>query len=90
MADMPVPVTVDVADLAARLDELVALAAAGTPVVIRAGGRDRATLGPPPTPSAPPAGGKREWVFGLHAGQIVMADDFDDYVTEEQFLRGDI
>jgi len=90
VADAPVPVTVDVADLPGRLDELVALAAAGTPVVIRAGGQDRATLGPPPVPPAPPAAGPREWKFDLHAGQIVMADDFDAYVTEEEFLRGDI
>lgn len=86
MADTPVSVTVDVTDLPARLDELVALAAAGTPVVIRAGGQDRATLGPPPAAPAPPAGGGREWVMGKYAGRIWIADDFDAPLPDSFWL----
>ena len=78
--------TVNLADFVGRFGELTDLVDAGTPVTIEFEGRRVALAAAPPEPTP---GGKREWKFDLHAGLIEMRDDFDDYITEEQFLRGD-
>ena len=83
-------VTIDVSELPARLAEALALAKAGTEVLVTDAGGRRARLTPADPPQAPPAAGKREWVMGLHAGLIHMREDFDDYIDEDAFLRGDI
>ncbi len=73
-------VTVDVRDLPGKLSELVTLAAAGTEVLVRDGAATAKLVAP----------AKREWVFNLHPGAMVMRDDFDDYIDEEDFLKGDV
>lgn len=61
--------TIDIRELPARLDELLALAAAGREVVLSDGSVPRARLSPilPPTGRVP----------GLHAGALSPAADFD-------------
>ena len=65
---------VDIAELPARFEELVQLAAAGAEVVVTDGDVPRARLLPVPTP-APNGGVPR--VPGLHAGMIRTTADFD-------------
>ena len=85
--------TFDVKDLPARLDEMLALVAAGTEVVLADGETARARLLPPvdPVPEGPR-------VLGLGAGPRVMglgagpgywvADDFDAELPDS-FWFGD-
>ena len=75
------PVTVDVADVPGRFEELLALAAAGTPVVITRDGRSRGRL-----VADPAAAGRR--VAGRYAGKMWMADDFDAPLPDEFWLGG--
>ncbi|MBA4067669.1 MAG: hypothetical protein C0501_28990 [Isosphaera sp.] len=82
-------VTIDVSELPGRLREALDLAKAGTEVVVRDGTGPAVKLVAVPDPPPPPAG-KREWKLGLHPGSMVMRADFDDYIDEEAFLRGDI
>jgi len=81
-------VTIDIADLPGRLQEVLGLARSGTEVVVQDATGPVARL--TPITAAPPPRAKREWKLGLHPGAMVMRADFDDYVTEEEFLRGDI
>lgn len=61
--------TIDVRDLPARLNEVLALAAAGHEVIVSDGSTPRARL----VPFQPSAGR----IAGLHAGAVQMAPDFD-------------
>ena len=61
--------TIDIRDLPARLDELLALAATGREVVLSDGSVPRARL-LPITPRGPR-------IPGLHPGSMTMAPDFD-------------
>ena len=81
-------VTVDVRELPGRIGELVAQAAAGTEVLVRDGAATAKLVAAPLPPV--PVTGKREWVFNMHPGAMVMREDFDDPIDEEAFLRGDI
>ena len=74
-------ITVDVRDLPGKLTELLSLAASGTEVLVQDGDA-KAKLVPPPA--------RREWVFNLHPGAMVMREDFDDPIDEEDFLKGNI
>jgi antitoxin (DNA-binding transcriptional repressor) of toxin-antitoxin stability system len=60
---------IDIRDLAARLDEALALAAAGQEVVLLDGTTPRARL--------IPFAGSGERISGLHAGAIQASADFD-------------
>jgi antitoxin (DNA-binding transcriptional repressor) of toxin-antitoxin stability system len=64
---MPTPI--DIRELPARLDELLALAASGCEVVLNDGIVPRARL-TPITPRGP-------LIPGLHPGSMTMASDFD-------------
>ena len=81
-------ITIDVNDLPGRLAEALDLARTGTEVVVQDATGPVAKLVPVSVPAAPAA--KREWVFNLHPGAMVMREDFDDYIDEEDFLRGNI
>jgi antitoxin (DNA-binding transcriptional repressor) of toxin-antitoxin stability system len=72
-------VTVDVRELPGKLSELVTLAAAGTEVIVRDGAATAKLIAP----------AKREWVFNMHPGAMVMREDFNDPIDEEAFLQGD-
>jgi antitoxin (DNA-binding transcriptional repressor) of toxin-antitoxin stability system len=74
-------VTVDVAELPSRLQELVTLARNGAEVVVRDATGPVAKL----IPAAP---AQREWVLGLHPGAMIMAPDFNDYLDEENWEDG--
>jgi antitoxin (DNA-binding transcriptional repressor) of toxin-antitoxin stability system len=63
------PTTIDIRDLPARLDEALALAAAGQEVVLLDGATPRARL--------IPFASSGERIAGLHAGAIQPAADFD-------------
>ncbi len=63
------PTTIDIGDLPARLDEALAIVAAGEEVVLLDGPTPRARLVPNVRP------GQR--AAGLHAGAIQPAPDFD-------------
>jgi antitoxin (DNA-binding transcriptional repressor) of toxin-antitoxin stability system len=65
---MPVTTELDIRDLPARLDEVLALAAAGHEVILLDGITPRARLVPCPVTNR---------VAGLHAGVIQTAPDFD-------------
>lgn len=67
---------VDVHDLPARLDEVIALAKAGQEVVVVANGAPCAKL----IPVEPPRGAR---VPDLHPGAIVMLPGFDDPLSLE-------
>lgn len=69
------PTQVEVHDLPARFAEVLALAAAGTDVIVTDGNIPRARLLPLP-------GGVGR-VPGLHQGAIQAADDFDAPLPEE-------
>lgn len=80
--------TVNVAELKGRLPELLAKAASGTEVLVTDGTATGKLVLPPEPATQPPA--KREWVFNLHPGAMIMREDFDDYIDEEDFLKGNI
>ena len=61
--------SIDVQELAARLDEILKLANAGTEVIVTEGNVPRAKL--------LPLGDKPPRVAGLNAGTMQIADDFD-------------
>lgn len=63
------PVTIDIRDLSARLDEVLALASAGREVILLDGSTPRARL--------VPLAAARQRVAGLHAGALQPAPDFD-------------
>lgn len=77
-------VTIDVVDLPGRLAEALDLARAGTEVVVQDANGPVVKL----VQAMQPA--KREIVFNMHPGAMEMREDFDDYIDEEDFLRGDI
>lgn len=83
-------VTISVDELPGRLSEALELARSGTEIVVQDESGPVAKLVPAAAASTSPPSGKREWVFNLHPGAMVMREDFDDYVDEEAFLRGDI
>jgi antitoxin (DNA-binding transcriptional repressor) of toxin-antitoxin stability system len=70
-------VTVDVRELPGMLSELVTPAAAGTEVIVRDGAATARLVAP----------AKREWVFNLHPGAMVMREDFNDPIDEEAFCE---
>lgn len=79
----------DVKDLPARLDEMLAVVAAGTEVVLTDGETPRARLLPPaePVPRAGDLGPPR--ILGIHAGlPFYVADDFDAELPDS-FWFGD-
>jgi antitoxin (DNA-binding transcriptional repressor) of toxin-antitoxin stability system len=63
------PTAIDIRELPARLNEVLALTAAGREVVLLDGTTPRARV----VPLGPP----RERVAGMHAGAIQPAPDFD-------------
>ena len=77
-------VTINVAELPGRLTEALDLVRAGTEVIVQDAAGPVAKL----VPVAPAA--KREWVFNMHPGAMVMREDFDDYIDPEDFLKGNI
>ncbi|HEX4611044.1 MAG TPA: hypothetical protein VH092_22830 [Urbifossiella sp.] len=81
-------VTIDISSLPDRLTEVLELAKNGTEVLVTDAAGPVVKLVPAAPPS--PSTGKREWVFNLHPGAMVMRADFDDPVDEDAFLRGDI
>jgi antitoxin (DNA-binding transcriptional repressor) of toxin-antitoxin stability system len=81
--------TVNVAELPGRLSELLAKAAEGAEVLVT-DGEVVGKLVPPANPATPPPAGRREWKLGLHPGAMIMREDFNDYIDEEDFLKGDI
>ncbi len=66
---------VDVRELPARWEEVLALASSGNEVLLTEGGTPRARLVPWPEPTAR--------VAGLHAGAIEPAPDFDAPLPED-------
>jgi antitoxin (DNA-binding transcriptional repressor) of toxin-antitoxin stability system len=76
-------ISVDVSEVPGRLQELLSLVRAGTEVVVRDGDRPAVRM----LPADPPLS-RREWVFNMHPGAMVMREDFDDYIDEEDFLAG--
>jgi antitoxin (DNA-binding transcriptional repressor) of toxin-antitoxin stability system len=81
--------TVNVTELPGRLSELLAKAAGGTEVLVT----DGASVGKLVTTTSPAGlsiNGKREWKLGLHPGAMIMREDFDTYIDEEDFLKGNI
>ncbi len=78
-------ITVDAKELPGRLAELVALVERGDEVIV-CDGDVPAKLVPPPPPAPTPI--KREWVFNMHPGAMVMREDFDDPIDEDAFLKG--
>lgn len=77
-------VTIPLNELAGRLIEAIDLARAGTEVVVQDANGPVAKLVAATVPA------KREWVFNLHPGAMVMREDFDDYIDEEDFLKGNM
>ena len=77
-------VTIDMQDLASRLTEALDLARSGTEVVVQDANGPVVKL----VQATQPA--KRDFIFNMHPGAMVMREDFDDYIDEEEFLRGDI
>ena len=87
---------VDIHDLPARLDEVLALASAGQEVVLMANGTARARLMPVSvgighgnnaTPSTIVSGLQAEpRVLGLRPGAIILAPDFNDPLSDEFWL----
>ena len=71
--------SIDVQELAARLDEILKLANAGTEVIVTAGNVPRAKL--------LPLGDKAPRVAGLNAGAWTIADDFDDPLPDDFWSR---
>jgi antitoxin (DNA-binding transcriptional repressor) of toxin-antitoxin stability system len=69
-----VPETIDIRELPARLDELLALAAAGREVILADGPEPRARLLPVRPVERRP---------GLHAGAIQPSADFDAPLPED-------
>jgi antitoxin (DNA-binding transcriptional repressor) of toxin-antitoxin stability system len=69
------PTMIDIRELPARLDEMLARAAAGDEVVLLDGDAPRARLVPVEAP--------RERILGLHPGAIWTTPDFDDPLPEE-------
>lgn len=67
-------ITIEAKELPGRLAELVALVERGDEVIVR-DGDVTAKLVPPSPPVPTPA--KRDWVFNLHPGAMVMREDFD-------------
>jgi prevent-host-death family protein len=72
--------SVDIHDLPARLDEILALAQAGQEIVLVANGTPRAKL-LPVDQSQPAPAGKR--IPGLRPGAITLSPDFDDPLPDE-------
>lgn len=68
---------VEIHDLPARLDELLALVSAGQEVVVVANGAPRAKL--------IPVGPMPVRVPDLHPGAMVMLPGFDDPLTEDEW-----
>ena len=77
-------VTIPLNEFAGRLAEAIDLARAGTEVVVE----DAAGPVVKMVEAAPVA--KREFIFNMHPGDMVMRKDFDDYLDEEDFLRGEM
>lgn len=77
-------VTIPLNEFAGRLTEAIDLARAGTEVVVE----DAAGPVVKMVEAVPVA--KREFIFNMHPGAMVMRDDFDDYIDEEDFLRGEM
>jgi antitoxin (DNA-binding transcriptional repressor) of toxin-antitoxin stability system len=71
---------VDVRELPVRLAELLALAGAGTEVIVTEGNVPRARL--------LPLGAARTRIPGLHPGSITVADDFDAPLPEDFWAGG--
>ena len=89
MNSVTTSITIDVAELPARLAEALDLARAGTEVIVQdATGPVAKLVQPDPIPSQP--AGIREWKLGLHPGAMVMREDFTAYIDEEDFLAGNI
>ena len=65
--------TIDIRDLAGRIDEMLALTAAGQEVILLDGTAPRARLVPMPA----------ERVAGLHAGTASMSPDFDSPLPDD-------
>ncbi|MBY0512673.1 MAG: hypothetical protein K2P78_02030 [Gemmataceae bacterium] len=83
MNSVTTSITINVAKLPARLAEALDLARAGTEVIVQDATGPVAKF----VPAAPPA--RREFIFNMHPGAMVMREDFCDYIDEEDFLRGD-
>lgn len=71
--------TIDIRELPARIEELLALAAAGQEVILSDGVALRARLVP-----VPPA----ERVAGLHAGTATVSPDFDAPLPDDFWAGG--
>ncbi|MEO5953450.1 MAG: type II toxin-antitoxin system prevent-host-death family antitoxin [Chloroflexia bacterium] len=67
--------TIDVHDMQAQLNELLALVEAGGEIIVTNGGKTIARLVPASAPMSPRP-------FGLAAGEFVVPDDFDDPLPE--------
>src|SRR5438552_1561289 len=68
--------TIDVCDIELHLQELLALVATGTEIILTQGNQPFARI-------LPIAASAPERVAGLHAGAIWTSDDFDDPLPEE-------
>ncbi len=77
-------VLVDVGELPGRLAEFAAQVERGDEVVVTIGGKPTVKLSPIPPAEKP----RREWKFNLHPGAMIMAPNFDDYIDEDDFLKG--
>lgn len=75
--------TVEIAELAGHFDEYLAIVRSGKSVVVRADGKDVATLGPPPVASVPV---DPNWKPGRLAGRVRMAEDFDAPLPDSFWL----
>ena len=72
--------SIDVADLPARLAEVLEVARNGTEVVV--------TDAADPVVKLVSVGKPGRVIFGMHPGAMTPRADFDDPLTEDEFLRG--
>jgi antitoxin (DNA-binding transcriptional repressor) of toxin-antitoxin stability system len=70
---------IEVRDLSERVEELLALTAAGEEVILVSDSQPRAKLIPIPQES-------RKRIAGLHPGAMVMTPDFDAPLPEEFWM----
>lgn len=75
-------ITIDVTDLPGRLTEALELARGGTEVLV--------TDAAAPVARLVPVGKPGRVIFGMHPGAMTARDDFNDPITDDDFLRGDV
>ena len=75
-------ITVSQQEFCDRVAELLTLAQNGAEVVVQEPDKPDLKLA-----NSPP---RREWVFNMHPGAMVMREDFDMPIHEDDFLKGNM